>query len=109
MSGLADEIRSRGHWQIIIRPEAFDAARISDVSALYPIVQQTSVQLRGWDFPHVDRREQPTIDLDWVGQDTRWNHHFEIWRLYQSGQFIDLCGFKDDWRDQSHLWLPDQN
>jgi hypothetical protein len=92
-----------------VRPTAFVEGRIQDISTLYRFVEQASVQFRGWDFPHIDRNESPQYGLDWVGQDTDWEHHLESWRLYQSGQFVHFCGFWDDWRDRSRLWPPEEN
>lgn len=103
MTNLLEKIKSRGYWQVVIRPGRFDTKRISNISTLYPILQKTSVNLRGWDFPHIDFHIKPHIDVDWVGQESEWHQFLEIWRLYQSGQFVDFTGIEEDWRDQSEL------
>lgn len=108
MSDLLTAIRSRGHWHVVVRPTTLVEERLPDMSALYGLVEQASVQLRGWDFPHLDRHNPLVIDLDWVGQDNDWEHRRESWRLYQSGQFVDVCGFWDDWRDRSSWWPPNK-
>jgi len=101
MSSLLDKIRSRGYWRVVIRPQTFVEKRISQITELYPIIQNTSVQLRGWDFPHLDEPHTQThIDIDWIGQESEWENLLEIWRFYQSGQFIDIAGMQEDWYDQ---------
>jgi len=60
------------------------------------------VNLRGWDFPHLDPHIQTHVDMDWIGQESDWEHFLEIWRFYQSGQFIDIAGMDEDWYDQRH-------
>ena len=102
MSPLHDKIRSRGYWRVVIRPQTFVEKRISQITELYPIIQNTSVQLRGWDFPHLDPHIQTHVDIDWVGQESDWENFLEIWRFYQSGQFIDITGMHEDWYDQLH-------
>lgn len=109
MTTLLEKIRSRGHWQVVIRPGRYVEKRIQNICALYPIVQKASVGLRGWDFPHVDPHTKPHIDVDWVGQESEWQQYLEIWRFYQSGQFVDVAGMPLDWRDQSTLWPADQD
>ncbi|MBI2836194.1 MAG: hypothetical protein HYX85_00680 [Chloroflexi bacterium] len=104
---LLEKIRSRGHWRVVIRPGRFAEKRIQSISTLYPIIQKTSVNLRGWDFPHVDTHIKPHIDVDWVGQESEWEQFWEIWRFYQSGQFVDLAGIPEDWRDQSKMLSAD--
>lgn len=104
MSTLRDKIQSRGYWRVVIRPGTFAEARISDISALYPMLQKRSVELRGWDFPHVDPHTNCHMDKDWIGQESEWEHYLELWRFYQSGQFVDIAGMPEDWRDQSRLW-----
>lgn len=112
MTKLLEKIRSRGHWKVVIRPGRYVEKRIQNISALYAIVQKASVELRGWDFPHVDPHTKPHIDVDWVGQESEWQEFLEIWRFYQSGQFVDIFGIPDDWQDQSNLqpvpqdWKP---
>ena len=109
MSELLDKIRSRGYWQVVIRPHEFDEQRIADIFALYPILERCSVQLRGWNYPHLHRSVQFHIDTDWIGQEFQWEHYLELWRFYQSGQFIHIAGIRSDWRDQSDIWPPATN
>ena len=82
MDSLMEDIKSRGYWRTVVRPVSFSEQRVPNLSALFPLVETASVQLRGWDFPHINRSEQPAIGLDWVGQDTRWQHNLETWRVY---------------------------
>jgi len=105
MSQLSEKIRSRGHWRVMIRPARFVEKRIPEIRALFPLLEKSSVHLRGWDFPHIDSRNQPHFDIDWIGQESEWEHHLETWRFYQSGLFVDLAGMHYDWRDQSE-WFP---
>lgn len=105
MSELLEKIRSRGYWRVVIRPGNFVEKRVSNISTLYPLLQKISVQLRGWDFPHLDPRTPPITDVDWVGQESEWEAFVETWRIYQSGQFVDFAGMTEDWRDQSE-WSP---
>jgi hypothetical protein len=106
MSGLLGKIRSRGHWRVVIRPGTFVEKRVSNISDLYPLLQKTSVQLRGWDFPHLGTQTELHRDKDWMGQESEWEEYLEMWRFYQSGQFIDFLGLDEDWRDQSKLSPP---
>lgn len=106
MSKLLDEIRSRGYWEVVIRPHTFIEQRIADTSALYPILQRCSVQLRGWSFPHLSYRTKPHVGTDWISQEFQWGDRMELWRFYQSGQFVHLAGMRNDWCDQSTLRPP---
>jgi hypothetical protein len=104
MSDLLEQIRTRGYWRVEIRPTRFIADRLPEITSLFPLVERLSVRFRGWDYPHIDQRNRPHIDQDWVGQDFAWAHYREIWRLYQSAKFLHLFGLSEDWRDASELW-----
>lgn len=108
MSSLVDKIRSRGFWKAVIRPTQFAEKRIPEIHLLQPILEKATVHLRGWPFPFIDPHAQTHIDIDWIGQESEWGHHLEVWRFYQSGQFLDFSGMRDDWRDQSELWPADE-
>jgi hypothetical protein len=70
------------------------------------------VELRGWDFPHVGRSWELPESQDWVGVETDWSNHVEIWRAFRSGQFVFRGGIWTDWLDQHHFgssgqeWKP---
>lgn len=106
MSGLSDKIKSRGFWRVTIRPAQYVERRIDNVTELFPLVQRLSVQLRGWDFPHIDHHNPPVIGPDWASQELEWEHHLERWRIYQSGQFAYLGAFTIDWAADTNNWLP---
>jgi hypothetical protein len=103
---LLAEIKSRGHWHVVIRPVEF-LAELLERLEIGDIVDGCAVNLRGWDYPHVGHEEPRHIDVDWVGQATRWEHHREFWRMYRSGQFVSVSGIPYDWRDQSGWWPAD--
>jgi len=105
--GVLDKIRLRGHWRVAIRPDSFQRDRIADRSELFRIVERNSVRLRGWDYPHIDYENQPQQGVDWVGQECEWEDQIELWRLYQSGQFIHFLALCGDWRDRSTIWTPE--
>lgn len=109
MTELTDQIRSRGHWRVVIRPDVYREHRIEKIQDLFPLVERSAVEIRGWDFPHIDRTNEPHVDIEWVGQESVWEHALESWRMYLSGQFIDLVGFPRDWRDRSRVWPADSN
>ncbi len=44
------------------------------------------------------------MGTDWVGQQCDWQHEIEVWRLYQSGQFVHYFALAGDWRDHSDFW-----
>ncbi len=109
---LVTKIRSRGYWHVVIRPETFDERRVSDYSALYPLVQRRQARLQGWEYPPIEPNLQRDGGPDWVGQHIEWQHFLEVWRIFQSCQFVHLFGMVDDWLDQSQLhpapegWRP---
>lgn len=109
MSEIVNKITSRGYRRVTIRPAQFNSKRVADISSLFPILQKTSVGLRGWNFPHLDERNSPRIDIDWISQETEWQHHISLWRFYQSGQFFHIAGIPGDWRDHSSLWPADDS
>ena len=101
MSGLLDTIRSKGYWRVVIRPNHFVEQRVEDIAALKPILEKSSVRLRGWDFPHVNGKGKAYPDRDSIAQEFEWKEYHEFWRFYQSGQFIYYGGFVSDWRESA--------
>ena len=107
MNELIKRITSRGHWHTVVRPTRFDPQRIKPITVLSPFVERCRVEVRGWDFPHVSRHDPIITAEDYIEQPSEWQHHAEVWRLYQSGQFVDWKALLYDWRDKSEFWPPD--
>ncbi len=92
---------------MVIRPATFTEKRVSDISALHHILEKTSVERRVWGFPQLHNLTQPDTGPEWIGQETDWRQHVEVWRFYQSGQFVYYSGMVEDWKEQITLWpLP---
>lgn len=97
------KITSRGYWEIIIHPDRFEKEQISHLGECKEIIRQSKVSLRGWDFPHYDRREEPISGIDYVEQFIDFAGQIEYWRYYQSGQFIFFKGLKEDWVEEDGI------
>ena len=115
MSEVLEKIRSRGHWRVIIHPAGFDQARVKELSALGPILEKTKVRLLGWSFPFLDQWMTVNDGPDWIGREVNWDSLVELWRFYQSGQFVHYSIMLTDWRQHSDTfsgwptqWKSDQ-
>jgi hypothetical protein len=108
MSQLLNKIRSRGHWRVVIRPSRFAEQRVPTARGLYSLLQATAVQMRGRSYPHVGYDVKPVYGNDRITGESEWQRYLEIWRMYQSGQFVDYLGMSEDWLDQSELWLAEE-
>lgn len=109
MSELLTKIQSRLYWKVIIRPCKFIKNRVQEIVTLNQIIENNSVEVRGWNFPHLAYDDNPKIDIDFISLDFEWEQHLEVWRFYQSGLFWHVSGSGEDWRDQSTWWPPHEN
>ena len=66
MSELLEKIRSRGYWRVVIHPASFVEKQVANISDLYPLLQKIAVELRGWDYPHLDVHTPLHIDKAWI-------------------------------------------
>ncbi|HEY1855237.1 MAG TPA: hypothetical protein VGG40_11675 [Solirubrobacterales bacterium] len=100
MTELTDKVRSRGHWDVAIRPATFVADRVP-YEQLDEVIPSVEVRMRGWPVPYVDYgRDAVLHGNDWVGQDVDADvvDHYEAWRFFTSGQFAHLRSVSADWR-----------
>jgi hypothetical protein len=95
---LLEEIRSRGYWDIHIRPVTFQQGRLP-LSQLRQLVIRASLDYRGWEFPYVTP-QMPQIGNDWIGLENQMENGLQAWRFFQSGHFVSQVGFLDDWDDK---------
>lgn len=103
MSELTDKVRSRGHWEVAIRPASFVLDRVP-YDQLDEIIPSVAVRLRGWPVPYANLgRDELLRGRDWVGQDidAEMVDHYEAWRFFMSGLFSHLRSVSADWRTGS--------
>jgi len=110
MTELTDKARSRGHWDVVIRPATFVPDRVP-YEQLDEVVPSVEIRMRGWPVPYVDYgRDAVLRGDDWVGQDIDATvvDHYEAWRFFTSGQFAHLRSVSADWRSGSEaLRVPE--
>jgi hypothetical protein len=100
--GLA-KIKSRGYWQIIIRPTKFQKERINDLSNGLKIIDECKLSFRSGGYPLMNIKEQAYFGIDYIESIVDLSVHKELWRFYDSGQFIHFIGFKEDWYDENEF------
>jgi len=99
LSEVTEKIRSKGHWDVAIRPQPFAEKRV-DYGELDDILARAAVRFRGWPVPFIDHGEDLLRGDDWIGQDVDAEvvSHCEAWRFFTSGQFNHLRAVSADWR-----------
>lgn len=99
---ILDKIKSRGFWRINFRPVGY--SQQLSLAECEEIIKKNSIQLRGWDYPHVPQRSGDDTDIlrhtDYVEGWVDWSYFKEFWRMYKSSQFLHYLGFRIDWLDE---------
>jgi len=109
VSPIIETIKSRGHWFVNMRPEMYSDSFIPDLAKCKSLIYENKVSLRGWDYPHWDTNKEVNSMINYVEQETEWQNHLEIWRLYQSGQFAHFLALREDWVDRRTLFPSSSN
>jgi len=97
---LLEKIRSKAYWRVNLRPVTLPEVELSlpDCSAA---VERSHVELRGWDYPHISRRNDDQSGYgpagDYYEHWIDWEHHIEFWRMYRSSQFLHYRALGEDW------------
>lgn len=101
VSTLVEHIRTRGHWDVSIRPRDLIDQRV-DYGELKAILDRCVVRLRGWPVPFVEYTYER--GQDWIGQNVAPKNgvnHIEAWRFFTSGQFAHLRVFSAEYETRS--------
>lgn len=101
--GILEKIKSRGYWRINIRPTEYDANNIEPITECINIIEDSNVKLRGWDYPHVPSKDMVT-KADHIEGSVDWEGYEEVWRFYQSGQFIHYISLREDWWNDREIF-----
>jgi hypothetical protein len=99
VSEITEKIRSKGHWDVTIRPQPFSEERVN-YEELDDLLARNVVRFRGWPVPFIDNKTDLLRGENWIGQDIDADvvSHYEAWRFFTSGQFSHLCAVSADWR-----------
>lgn len=96
--GFVDLIKAVGYTRVVIRPVG-EPEELTIVQAR-EIVEKASVSLRGWDYPHVSKRDDNHGGVKFFSEFAQgwcdWYHHREFWRMYKSGQFLHYKALRED-------------
>lgn len=87
VAGRLARIHETAYWRILIHPIDYDDHRLPTLRDCREAVEAASVRLRGWDYPHIDPSASKS-GSGWIQSGSDFGNHVEIWRFYQSGQFV---------------------
>jgi hypothetical protein len=98
---ITNKIESAGYITVIFEPAFYDK-NLFKKNELKAILEKSQVSLRGWNFPHIPIRNgedsyAPYSIGDGIEFFTDWgNRVTEIFRFYQSGQFLAKIALLED-------------
>lgn len=99
---LLEKIRTDAHWRVNIRPRKILESRLSFKQCIES-VDRARVSIRGWDFPHISKRNDDHGGMSLEGEYAEnwcdWYAHVEFWRMYKSGQFLSYISLRENHSD----------
>jgi len=107
------KIKSRGYWQVNFYPSQIQENLVESVIKAEELIQASSIQFRGWDYPHFPTQSKDNQGV-YVGENDcvegwiDWEIFKEVWRFYTNGQFTHVFGMREDWWEE-HSWLNEDD
>ena len=84
-----------GGWEIWAYPTTYQKERIPRAQELKKLIESSEVSLRGWNFPHTDKKDAGYFSGGYQSV-TTWERYHEGYRAYQSGLFAWKRIFPED-------------
>jgi Putative DNA-binding domain len=94
---LPADFDNQPHWNLVAHPGNYIENRMADQQRVADLIRQSTVALRGWDFPHTDRENASNFAQGRQSQ-TAFMHHVEGYRAYFSGLFCWKSAFWENER-----------
>lgn len=91
---LATALTDSPHIRFVLHPVEYTKHRLQDRKRIKELVETSTVSLRGWDFPYIDRENERLEDESIIS----WNSHFgvrEYWQAWKSLQFLHLYDIRE--------------
>lgn len=97
---IQNKLESVGHIKVVFEPDIYLEDRIPK-RRLEDVLNEAAVSLRGWNYPHIPIQDKETSKRPYsIGSAvefyTHWDKFIEIFRLYQSGQFLAKTSLFED-------------
>lgn len=95
---IKEKIKERGYWEIILRPVQFPEKKFTH-QQLRDWLEKHQVKYRGFYYPHLSTNTDFGDYYNaqgYVESYVHWGPHIEIFRFYQSGQFVHYKGMEED-------------
>jgi len=89
-------IRSRGYWEIDIRPDEPSEPRFESIPDCMNKVRENRVQLRGWDYPHFSSKDTYPMQGR-IESFVDFGFNKEYWAMFLNGHFYHLHACMEDW------------
>ena len=96
MNEILQKIKQRGHWHVRFTGADEYKERFASPVGCDDFIRNQIVSLRGWNYPHYPR-EDATFGPNYCQGTVDWQGHIQLWRLYQSGQYVDYLALREDW------------
>lgn len=98
------KISKSGYWRVRFLPAVEVDKIVEKRQDLKDVVAKNSLQLRGWDYPHIPTGN-PAHQGMYLVQDhyegwIDWDRHKEVWRIFENGQYIHLFALREDWSSE---------
>ncbi len=103
---IKNKLDAVGNIKVIFEPSIYNDNFLQK-KELQDIIEKTAVSLRGWSFPHIPRQDndgskRPYSIGNGVEFYTVWDKFIEIFRFYQSGQFVARFALYEDTIGELH-------
>ncbi|MBA7688650.1 hypothetical protein ES703_97137 [subsurface metagenome] len=87
---LPEKIKKNPHWRVNFRPTSHKT-RFENPNTAFNLIQQGQLNLRGWPYPFIsDERREQIRAQKYIASGSDFEGFVEYWRIYYSGQFINL-------------------
>ncbi|MGA9158080.1 MAG: ATP-binding protein [Candidatus Sulfotelmatobacter sp.] len=99
---LPGDFEKYGYWEVISMPQTYSRERVPSITAVHKTLEESEVSLRGWNFPHFDRKTASNFS-DGRQSHTEFAHHVEAYRAYQSGLFVWRSSFWENFSENAKV------
>jgi hypothetical protein len=97
---IKEVIKKNGYWHFLFYPRKPVKDKFENKTAIKELVTRNCVKLRGYSFPFVPGTKTEYQDIyngnNYVESYSDYGRHKEVWRYYQSGQFIRYLSLWED-------------